>query len=1224
MSRRWLVLLLLALPCAGQSLEQTFTSPPGSAKPWTWWHWMNGNITREGITLDLEAMARVGIGGAEIFDVTDGILPGNVDYMSPEWRQMIHHALTEADRLGLEICLHNCAGWSSSGGPWITPALSMQIVTFSELAVRGPSHFEDTLPQPAARRGYYEDIAVLAFPTPEPDQRSMRERRPTVTADAEGFDGGKLIDGDFETHAPIPRPSGGAAGDIVFDFREPYTAQSLSIIPGPGRQSHGGELQCSDDGEAWRGVRRFRIPYDWIGRLPLAASFEPTTARYFRLHFDQPDGDSRSIDLAEVELTGGPRIDGWPGKAGYYRAGGTAVDPSQPTPPGAVDPAGIVDLTPQVAAGKLTWEVPDGHWTVLRIGHTTTGKTNHPASESGIGLECDKLSREAAKVHWEGMVGPVSRDAGPLVGRSLRHVLIDSYEVGAQNWTPRMREEFRARRGYDLLQWLPVMTGRVVGSVPESERFLWDLRRTIAELFADNYFGYFAEMCHANGLLLSVEPYGNGNFDDLTSGGRADVPMSEFWVGPGGDNGHARFIASIAHTRGLRYVGAEAFTTDSDKGGWRNHPYTLKRLGDLMYCGGINRFIFHRYCHQPWTDLVPGMTMGPHGFHFERTNTWFEQGAAWLAYLARCQHLLQEGLYVADLLYFCGENSPAGGSTQPGPPPGYAYDHCDREVILQRLTVRDGRLVLPDGMTYRLLVLPPSPAMTPELAAKIRDLVNDGATVYGPKPRYAPGREGQPEADATVRRIGDEVWADCDGQNVKQHAYGRGRVVNGQPLGEVLAALGAVPDVQVEADRSARVAWIHRRIGEAEVYFVSNQRERTQPVEMSFAVTGRAPELWRPETGVVERAPLWSERDGRTAVTLRLEPAESVFVVFRSAGAPAARALARDGRNLYSAAPVAAGKLEIRRAVYGILNDPARCVDVTTQLRAMVDQDTLVVAAENSIAGDPAPMVVKDMRVEYTLDGQPHEVQVREHGVIEIPATTGARPLEAELRVADDGLELLAFVPGRYTIATASGDRAVEITAVPEAIEPPGPWSLSFPPGLGAPAEVRLERLISWPDHPDPGVRYFSGTAIYRTAFTVPADRLGPGRAAMLDLGDVQVIARLRVNDRDYGVLWKPPFRVDVTDALRAGENTLVVEVTNLWPNRLIGDEQLPDDAEWRGPALAKWPEWLLAGTPRPETGRVTFTTWKHWRRDSALLPSGLLGPVRVLVAERRAVTTQP
>jgi hypothetical protein len=1078
-------------------LAEGFRKPPDTAKPHTWWHWMDGNVTREGITADLEEMKRVGMGGAQIFHVAVGIPKGPVDYLSPQWREMIVHAAKEVERLGLELCIHNCAGWSSSGGPWITPEHAMQVLAWSEKTVHGPATIDEVLPQPKAPRvtrdvPYYRDIAVFAFRTP-------------------------------------------AAKGLAENLDELFA------------------------------------------------------------------------------------------KTAVVRADGLQPDVS-PTPTGVGIPRdGIVVLTDKMdREGRLTWDVPEGDWTILRLGHTPTGKNNHPAPPEAEGLEVDKLSREALDTHWAGMMAKIIEDLGPLAGKALNNVLIDSYEVGDQNWTPKLREEFLQRRGYDLLPFLPVIAGYIVDTREASERFLWDFRRTIADLFADNYYGYFAELCHKHGMRLSTEPYGNGGFDDIQSGSRADIPMGEFWIG-GGAIETTKLASSIGHTYGRRIIGAESFTATDQRGRYLVEPFSMKALGDLVFCNGVNRYIFHRYAHQPWMNLKPGMTMGPWGTHLERTVTWWDDAPAWLEYVARCQYLLQEGQFVADACYFCGEAEPVtpgyAWSLNPQLPAGYDYDGCDTTVLLERMSVRDGRIVLPSGMSYGVLVLPDSAFMTPEMARKIKELVSAGATVVGPKPRQSPSLSAYPACDEEVRRLAEEVWGDVDGDRRKEHASGKGRVIWGQPLQEVFAELGIPPDMEyTSADGTARAAYIHRVVSDADIYFVSNQLYWPAELTCTFRVSGKAPELWHPDTGAMEPALVYREEDGRTIVPLQLGPAGSVFVVFRR---PAAGDHVASVKFSPAEEPTKP-RLVVTMARYETAEGAGG--DVTEKVAEMVANGQHEIPATNAVFGDPAPDVAKHLRVQYVLDGKPTEKTVGENETLLLLDTAevvrGFPPFE--LSCDEKGrVALTPWLAGEYEVTGANGRaQRIKVTDAATALEIAGPWTVKFPPNWGAPASVEMERLISWPEHPDPGVRYFSGTAEYVKEFDVPADMLVPGQAVLLDLGTVKNLARVRLNGRDLGILWKLPFRVDVAGIVKPSGNRLEVSVTNLWPNRLIGDEQLPPDVEWAGGRLAQWPEWLVEHKPRPETGRCAFVTWRFYTKDSRLLESGLLGPVTLRSAAR--ITVEP
>lgn len=1148
-----------AAPLDAAALAEGFRQPPDSARPWVYWFWLNGNITREGITADLEAMKRVGIGGALIMEVDQGAPVGPVDFMGAKWRELFQHVHAEANRLGLEINMNDDAGWNGSGGPWIQPEEAMQEVAWSETELTGPQHYEGVLPQPEATADFYRDIAVQAFP-------------------------------------------------VVGDWRIP-NIQSKAAFQGRGK-AKAGEGQPSAD-------------------MVIARS-------------------------------------------------------------------GVVDLTAKMdAQGKLTWDVPEGKWTILRIGHTCTGAQNAPSPASGRGLECDKLSPKGIEAQFNGMMAKLAADTGIAARRSACGLVashIDSWENGSQNWTARMREEFQARRGYDMTPLLPVFTGRVVESLDVSERFLWDVRRTVSELVIENYAARFHKLANDAAMRFTVEAYG-GPCDCIPYGGQSDEPMGEFWTPGGGAIDTCRGMASAGHVYGKPIIGAEAFTS-ADQERWLEHPALLKALGDRAFCDGINRFVFHRYAMQPWLDYRPGMTMGPWGQHYERTQTWWEQSRPWHEYLARCQFLLRQGLFAADICYLQAEAPPLGFGRHPEG--GYGWDECTDDAVLTRMAVRDGRIVLPDGMNYRLLVLSNSRTMTPRLLRKLKELVEAGATVLGPRPLRSPSLTGYPQCDAEVENLAGELWGDCDGEKVKVRAVGQGRIAWGLTPEKLFAQDNLPPDF--DCDQPWR--FIHRSTPDAEIYLVANGKPYEATATCAFRATGRVPELWCPLTGSIRPAGVYAVGAGVTRVALTLEPSGSVFVVFRKqavAGDDPVVLVQRDGKPLLSAAEVAGPKITVVKARYGVLDDPARTRDVTAQVQAKVDaRETHFPVTEMARDDDPAPHVVKTLAVEYRIDEQAFTVRGNDgdtvilgpaavkvtvekavYGVLGDPARTRdvreklqrildagenhfavARMAEGDdpafgivktlivdytrdgerLQLRGTDPDLLDFVtgpvppgavaqvrcdaegrrrlevrePGTYELTTASGKtRQVTVASVPPVTELPGPWNVRFAEG-GGPARVSFEKLISWSEHADPGVKYYSGAATYRTVFTwTPPEK--PASRILLDLGDVEVMAEATLNGKALGILWKKPYRADVTDALQPGENRLEVKVVNLWPNRMIGDEQLPEDSDRNANGTLKgWPKWVQEGKPSP-TGRQTFTSWRLWGKDSPLQPSGLLGPVRLL-----------
>lgn len=911
-------------------------------------------------------------------------------------------------------------------------------------------------------------------------------------------------------------------------------------------------------------------------------------------------GYYRDIAVFAVPATGDYRIDDIVGKSAVVRRDlGLVAEYAEAPADSVIARSSIVDLTSAMeASGRLRWEAPPGEWVVLRMGHTPTGTMNAPAPESGRGLECDKLSREAVKAHFDSFVGQLIQDSLPLAGQVLVATHIDSWETGSQNWTPQFRQRFLRLRGYDPLPYLPVFTGRVVESLEVSERFLWDVRLTVSDLLLDNYAGYMGELARERGLRLSIEAYGDTTVDNIAYAGRADEPMAEFWSWPAyGASGTMNEMASGAHVYGKPIVGAEAFTAgDGEK--WLYHPGSIKAMGDWAFAAGINRFVFHRYALQPWRDRRPGMSMGPWGLHYERTQTWWENSADWHRYLARCQYLLQQGLPVVDFLYLAPEGAPRSYA----PPPsalsgGYKADVCSPEALIERASVRDGRIVFPDGMSYRVLVLPGVQVMSPKLLGKVADLARAGATVVGTPPMVAPGLSGWPLSSQRVRSIAEELW-------------GSGKVLQAESPQELLAERGVPEDLS--SDRTLN--WIHRRIGDTEIYFVANGMPHAVYATCGLRVTGRQPWLWDPQSGQREAAAAFIDDGNVTRLPLHLEPSESVFVVFPPVAPTLDPVVRIVGRELIWPAQKEDARITILQALWGPEGDASRTKDVTGQVQRKVDAGGYsFIVAELASEGDPAYMVVKTLRVQYRVGGETYTASATDPERITFRLPGDDHP-PVELRRGSD-LELVAEIHerGEYMVTTASG--RTHLFAGPGAVARTvqGPWEVRFRPGWGAPERTVLPRLESWSESDDPGIRFFSGTATYHGTFRVSPGSLRSDSRLELDLGRVEVMARVRLNGRDLGLLWVAPYRVDITDAVRAGVNALEVEVTNLWPNRMIGDEELPEDSDRNeNGTLRSWPEWLSRDAPSP-TGRYTFTSWRLWRKGDALQESGLLGPVRVV-----------
>jgi len=1306
-----------------RTLESLFRSPPDSARARTWWHWMNGNVSEVGITRDLEAMKEAGLGGFQLFQIS-GMPKGPVDFQGAEHTRLLKHAAAEARRLGLEFEMHNCAGWTSSGGPWITPELSMQQVVWTETYADGGQRLEIDLPRPFAKRDYYRDACVIAFPSLQGEAQAMRDLLRRLTSSSGPVDRTALDHSNIEGGLTLSPGADNTPGYLLLEFEQPFTARSVALFakaaatgPGGGPRGSGPDclLETSDDGVSFRPVHDFvsrRVVIDDSeADCPAIANFDAVTARFFRLSVRSA---TRVID---IKLAASSRIGQWTAKANYKSLTGKIIPGVTSAAPVSSDyavndgmvisPATVVDLSGRMDSnGRLAWDAPEGNWTILRLGSTTVGIENHPATDGGAGLECDKFSKEAIEFHFERFFGEMLPTLQAMSKDVVVGALIDSYEVGFQNWTPDFPEEFEERQGYSLLPFVATMTGRIVGSVETSERFLWDMRRTQADMMADNYYGRFAELCREHDMISFAEPYSGGPYEEMQAGSRVDVPMGEFWSAGSQsllDETNLTLVSSIAHVNGKRIVAAESFTGQMVNAKWQEYPFGLKAHGDWIYTVGVNRFVFHRFAHQPHPDAAPGMTMGGVGSHFDRTNTWYTRAQSWFTYLARCQGMLQEGLYVADVAYFIGEDAPlinpSPRELNPALPEGCACDTINSEAVFQRMDVAEGRIVLPDGMSYGMLLLKDQATMTVPMLARLRDLVSRGMCLIGPKPERTPGLAGYPGADAELKSIADSLWGDIDGEAVKEGRFGEGRVFWGLSFDDIYRRLGLARDFAcTAATGDAAIHYIHRKSGDADFYFITNHKRRAEELVCSFRIDGRQPELWDPVSGTITAAPVFEHGGGVTRMPIRLGPTASLFVVFRQATPGITyTSLAKDGTEIWNCEnhPVPApgrypdvvddftlslwlkpetdvssmGFGNANMAIYppagGVVYGPGHAACGLTAGRSEVivyerseGAPAAVLSVQKPVSGwthlavvyaqgAPAVYINGERAAEGKASGKTIHPGLSEallgddalfyQGDMSEPVLTSRVLNDAEIRAlaaagapapepppaieARGDAGLLIWQNGSYRLRSADGKaQTIDVAELPVPARIETPWTVSFPAGTGAPRSIELPQLMSLHQHELDGVKYFSGTAAYTNRFTLAANALQGDKRLYLDLGRVEVLARVLVNGEDLGIYWCPPHRIDITGAARAGDNRLEVQVTNLWPNRLIGDEQLPPENEYENSRIKAFPEWYLRGEPKPAGGRITFAANQHYAKDSPLLASGLLGPVVLRTAVAKTV----
>lgn len=930
--------LTVPAPALGETSEdpliEALEDPPMSARPRVWWHWMNGNISEEGIAKDINWMVRTGVGGLQNFDaslMTPQIVDERLVYMTPEWKKAFRFAAERADAAGLELAIAASPGWSETGGPWVTPEDGIKKLTWSQIDVAGGKSFSGKLALPPSTTGpfrglpsgnmlgleqgtkepveAYRDIAVLAVP--------IKSLAPTVegrasTRNGRIVDASLLQDHDLTRVIDLGVGSNGEPPTITLTYDELREVRSATLYMHDAASSIGAVrfspvLQARVD-SAWRAVAQFEI-----ANVPTTVAFAPLRASEFRIVFGPFSGPERPAvaapapgvivpaviapqqgpfpaKVAELRLSAQPMIDRYEAKAvfslvnDYFGLETSASSQEQGAPAVAV-----IDLTDKLQPdGTLEWDAPEGAWRILRLGWSLTGKINHPAPPEATGLEVDKLDGEAVERYLRHYLNLYKEAAGAdLIGsRGVRALLTDSTEVGAFNWTPRMIEHFRRLRGYDPTRWLPALTGMIIGTREQSDRFLYDFRRTLAELHASEHYATIARVAHEYGLKVYGEALEDQRpviGDDIALRRYTDIPMAALWAW--NDElglrptllGDMKGASSVGHFYGKNIVAAESMT--SALAPWAHAPSDLRRIVDLEFAHGINRPIIHTSVHQPRDDKKPGLSLMIFGQFFNRHESWAEMARPWIDYIARSSFLLQQGHNVADVAYFYGEEAPITALTAYGPledtPARYAYDFVNSDGLMGGLSVDDhGRLVAPSGATYRALYLGgSSERLTVPALRQIAALAEAGATIVGQPPRSSPSLADDLDAFAALVA---RLWPGGGETRI-----GKGRVIAGTDVEAALGRIGVVPDLDFGDPVAARdLMFVHRKLEDGDLYFVLNRSDREMTLDARFRVTGKAPEILRADDASVSPASYRQEGEA-TVVPLSLAPNDSLFVLFR-------------------------------------------------------------------------------------------------------------------------------------------------------------------------------------------------------------------------------------------------------------------------------------------------------------------------------------------------------
>ncbi|GAB6010262.1 glycosyl hydrolase [Dysgonomonas reticulitermitis] len=1045
-------------------IEKNFRNIPEEVQTSVYWYWISDNISKEGVIKDLEAMKKVGINRAFIGNI--GLGPNDLSYgkvklFSDEWWDIMHAALKKATELNIEIGIFNGPGWSQSGGPWVKPGQSMRYLAVSELSVTGPVALSVKLEKTDED---FQDVKVLAFPY-DKSLEPLNSTAAKIKSMPQIKDISCIADGNTATGVNLE-----SFGTVTIDFENPesYVVRSISVLPTRHPINADVELLVKDSNGQYNLIRKFNVnrtnasvqvgfnPYG-----PVVMAVPETEGKDFRVIFTNANQNcgiaelslsARTLEERYVEKTLGKMFQS---PLPYWHEYMWDEQPGSGNKLSLINPAEILDITQYMDKdGNLKWNVPAGEWKIIRSGMVPTGTRNSPASPEGEGLEIDKMSKKHVAAHFDAFMGEIIRRIPSEDRKTWKVVVQDSYEVGGQNWTDDFIEDFKARYNYDPVPFIPAFNGYVVGSRDITDRFLWDLRRFVADKVAYDFVGGFREAGRKHGLKTWLENYGHWGFpgEFLQYGGQSDEIGGEFWSeGTLGDIEN-RAASSCGHIYGKKKISVESFTAGG--GHFARYPELMKQRGDRFFTEGINNSLLHVYIHQPYEDKNPGMNAW-FGNEFNRKNTWFYDMDVFLHYLKRCNYMLQQGIYVADAAYFIGEDAPKmTGVCDPALPKGYSFDYINAEVLMTRAKVKDGYIVLPDGMKYKVLVLPRQETMRPELLKKISRLVNDGAVVLGPAPKRSPSYENYPEADNEVKQLAASLWKNVDGVNTKYAKAGKGIIASGMEMQELFDMLKIIPDFKTGQDDP--VLFIHRTQKDGDMYFISNQSGQTVTLSPEFRIDGKIPELWNPLTATVRKLKAYTIQDGKTILPLKLEAMESAFVIFRK-------------------------------------------------------------TSNGSLQGG--------VNINYP---EPEPVQ--------------------------------------------------SVTS---------PWTVTFDAKMRGPVNpVVMNTLQDWTQSANDSIKYYSGTVIYKNNVTLT--NISKDKSYYLDLGKTMVMAKVSVNGRYAGGVWTAPWRVEISDYIHEGENSIEVSVVNNWVNRLIGDSMLPEDR------------------------RQTWCPVNPYNKDSGLQSSGLLGPVSV------------
>lgn len=1108
MSPKTLIYPLMCSLIACTSADELFKNPDRIHYPETWFHLIGGNVSHEALSKDLEAVQSAGLSGIQLFhgrgnDWPDVETP--IQTLSPEWDTLLGHIVDETQRLDLNFTMQNCPGWAMSGGPWITPENAMRHLVWSRTEVSGGTDEPHSLPLPSNIEEdwrNYQDISVIAFPTPKGDSNnklkpiSFRSNRPEI-------DWQLSIDQPLSEKKDVVIEPQDPPTWVEFNFAEEVTLRAIEFPPTdyflmrqmfhPGVKIKVEALTSSGPKlVAYRDIPRGNWQdKDWDVR-PISIALSDAKSSTYRVTFE----NKFQLSLRSIGFNTRASVNDWQGQAAFVLRSHDFSEHASQSAGAHIARDQILDLTNSFNDGELVWKAPAGRWTILRIGHVNTGVKNKPAPPEATGFECDKLSTRGADQHFPGYIGRVSAPGGPADGGRLKGMLIDSWECFTQTWTPSMAKDFSQRRGYDMKAYFPALLGYVVDDHETSERFLRDWRATISDLMVDNYFGRLAEHARERGMKLSFEAAAGDVAigDILQYFSKADIPMTEYWAlndphWGGFEAKPASPASSAAHIYGKTKVAAEAFTQYPLD--WNTHPFDLKHLADRHYAAGVNHVIFHTYTHNPSLKLTPGTSFGsPIGSPFIRNQTWWQHMPHFTDYLARCNATLQRGQPIADVLWYLGDSVEHKPRQDSPFPEGYKFDYLNADALNNHIDVVDGKLHNKVGTEWKLIWLRPENCreITLENLQRIDALIEGGATVVGPAPMQRAGLTGGKNADKAFSDLVSKLWGNSGHGD---RTIGEGRLIWGNGLQAALDTIGIAPDVKGTRNGN----WIHRCEQNRDIYFVTAHRDAPLQANLDFRSTG-SPEIWNPITGETRPLSVYTSQKGRTSLPIDLPVAGSAFIIFNHGEAtPAFSKVEQNGVALLN--PSDSNHLDTNPALH----------------------------SRGLVPGDKRQ-----------------------------PRFVSSLPILEETA----SKEFVAWESGAFTFSGPNKQKKTFQVELPAPLTLDGPWTLGFPTGWDLPKQMTLDELKPWTDLENPEIKAFSGTVSYQTQIELPAVK--SNERALIELGQVGDIAKVVVNGHAVATLWAAPHRCDITTALQEGENQITIHVTNTWHNRLAYDAGRSDE----------------------------------------------------------------